>query len=255
MLAESEYHAAETIPPFVKELEHDFGFRTVCLINQTPGTSGIGLDRNSLPHMEELDDADLVILQMRRRALPAEQMDHFRRFLDRGGALIGIRTASHAFAARDPKPDAPADPKQLRIFHTLARWPHFDEEVLGCHYNDHYKTGTGTVVHRLFEMRNHPILKGVPPEDYHSDGSLYLSRPLTKNCQVLLLGLVLGKPVEPVAWTNQRGHSRIFYTSLGHWNDWKIPAFRRMMRNAVFWALRLPVPGGETATSAPERAR
>ena len=44
-------------------------------------------------------------------------------------------------------------------------------------------------------------------------------------------------PVEPVAWVNRKGTSRIFYTSLGHPGDFDRPEFRRLLKNAVFWAL------------------
>ena len=51
------------------------------------------------------------------------------------------------------------------------------------------------------------------------------------------------KPYEPVAWTNMRSDGgRVFYTSLGHPEDFKMSAFRRMLVNAVFWSLGKPVP-------------
>jgi hypothetical protein len=52
--------------------------------------------------------------------------------------------------------------------------------------------------------------------------------------QVLLLGANPGKPLEPVLWTNGKN---IIYTSLGHWEDWKIESFRNMMFNAVEYLL------------------
>jgi type 1 glutamine amidotransferase len=51
------------------------------------------------------------------------------------------------------------------------------------------------------------------------------------------------KPHEPVAWTNKHiGGGRVFYTSLGHADDFRIPAFRRLLLNGIFWALDRPVP-------------
>ncbi len=37
------------------------------------------------------------------------------------------------------------------------------------------------------------------------------------------------------------GPSRIFYTSLGHPGDFENPSFRRLLKNAVFWALNRPL--------------
>ncbi|MHC4185829.1 MAG: ThuA domain-containing protein, partial [Planctomycetota bacterium] len=56
------------------------------------------------------------------------------------------------------------------------------------------------------------------------------------------------KPHEPVTWTNTHsGGGRVFYTSLGHPDDFKLTWFRRMLTNAVFWALDRPVPADSCA--------
>ena len=34
-----------------------------------------------------------------------------------------------------------------------------------------------------------------------------------------------------------RGKQRVFYTSLGHWEDLQQPAFKNLLANAVKWAL------------------
>jgi len=57
-----------------------------------------------------------------------------------------------------------------------------------------------------------------------------------------LIGTIPDKEPEPVAWTNRYKNSRIFYTSLGHPDDFQNPHFRRMLINAVFWAMNKPVP-------------
>ena len=58
----------------------------------------------------------------------------------------------------------------------------------------------------------------------------------------LLIGTIPDKEPEPVAWTNQYKQARIFYTSLGHPDDFKNAPFRRMLINAVFWAMNKPIP-------------
>jgi hypothetical protein len=45
------------------------------------------------------------------------------------------------------------------------------------------------------------------------------------------------KPEEPVAWTNTAEGRRVFCTTLGRWDDFNLDAFRRLLDNAVRWAL------------------
>ena len=44
-----------------------------------------------------LDKADLAVVFLRFQNFPPEQMSHFAAYLDRGGPVIGLRTATHAF--------------------------------------------------------------------------------------------------------------------------------------------------------------
>jgi type 1 glutamine amidotransferase len=69
-------------------------------------------------------------------------------------------------------------------------------------------------------------------------------RPLAKTTTPLLFGRIAGQESEPVAWTNQYRGGRIFYTSLGHPEDFKNPEFRKLLVNAVFWAMNKPVATG-----------
>jgi len=48
---------------------------------------------------------------------------------------------------------------------------------------------------------------------------------------------------------NLVGSSRVFYTSLGHPGDFDNTAFRRLLRNAVFWAMNRQPSGGPSSTS------
>jgi trehalose utilization protein len=90
--------------------------------------------------------------------------------------------------------------------------------------------------------KGHPVLKGVP-ETFESPSWLYEVAPLASKAEALMMGKIQGKDPEAVVLTNtyKRG-SRILYTSLGHWDDFKIPAFRRILINSVFWTLKLDVP-------------
>ena len=64
----------------------------------------------------------------------------------------------------------------------------------------------------------------------------------TPEATTLMTGRVEGKDPEPVTWTFGYKGGRVFSTSLGHWDDWKIDAFRTMMIRAVFWTMNKPIP-------------
>ncbi|OHC17198.1 MAG: hypothetical protein A3K25_01800 [Planctomycetes bacterium RIFOXYB12_FULL_42_10] len=107
----------------------------------------------------------------------------------------------------------------------------------------HYGTMKQGIVFSVVPgMENHPIFKGVSPEDFVGPvaplHTLYENRPLrSANIQVLLLGTIPEKPVEPVFWINNRENGKAIYTSLGHWDDWKIEKFRQIMVNTVDFLL------------------
>jgi nicotinamidase-related amidase/type 1 glutamine amidotransferase len=219
--AENEYKAAETLPAFSHELELKHGLD--CEILQA-STEKQGEAIHTISGMEILTDAELVVVYARRRGFPVEQMKHLREFLDRGGPLIGLRTASHAFDSRGSAPKGHDE------------WPQFDPEVLGGSYHGHYDAGPMAAITAVAGVADHAILKGIELP-LLSSGSLYRPSPLAAGAQLLLLGTIPDQPPEPVAWTNRCKGSRIFYTSLGHPGDFKNPQFRRLLVNAVFWAL------------------
>ena len=156
-------------------------------------------------------------------------MKTIRRYIDSGKPVVGIRTACHAFDARGKAPAGHVE------------WPTFDPDVLGGHYTGHHGNGIKPKMSLAPGAANHPILAGVDPA-FVAQGSLYKVSPLAASTKPLLIGTIADHPAEPVAWTNQKGKARVFFTSLGHPDDFAIPAFRRMLRNAVFWALdRQPI--------------
>ena len=224
--AESEYGAAESLPEFAHELETKYGF--CCEILQG-STEKSGPERHEIVGMEALKKADLVVVFARRRAFPQEQMKYLHLYLDMGKPLIGLRTASHAFDARGKGAKG----------HT--EWPMFDSKVLGGNYHGHYGRGPTTTMTPADVTEKHPILVGIRTP-FTSISSLYQVSPLTKSTRMLLIGAIPDKEPEPVAWTNRKGKSRVFYTSLGHVDDFKNSQFRRLLINAAFWAMGKPVP-------------
>ena len=208
---EFEYHSRETLPVFAGELRKNFAVETIVL--QRPDDQKL----ETIPGLDALESADLVIFFIRRMTLPEEELNRIRKYVDSGRPLIGIRTASHSF----------------------QNWKEFDHDVLGGNYGNHYGNQLKTTVSIISEAKEHPILKGFSP--FVSDGSLYMNTPLQPGSKPLLLGKVEGKAPEPIAWTHQYKNARVFYTSLGHPNDFKEESFKTLLRNAIEWSLAKPL--------------
>jgi nicotinamidase-related amidase/type 1 glutamine amidotransferase len=219
LCAEDEYQTEKTLPEFAaKQLGKDFRVTFVYADAK---------DRFDLRGLEVLNEADLVLVSVRRRVLPKEQMELIRKYLASGKPLVGIRTASHAFSLRkgEKLPDGDAD------------WQGFDHEVLGCNYNMHHNEKLKTTIKFAEGVEKTPILKGVKSE-FPSAGSLYLSHPLAEGATPLLIGQAESiATTEPVAWTWMRKDGgRVFYTSLGHPGDFKEESFVNLLRNGIRWA-------------------
>jgi len=219
VIHEKEYDTARTVPAFVEaELAQRFGWRCTYLM-------GDGL--HNIPGLEVLDDADLLFVSVRRQVLPAEDLAHIRAYCESGKPVVGIRTASHAFSSR--KGDTPDGAEE---------WPEFDFEILGGNYHDHYGNTLKAIAQVISAESGHPILDGVDVAEFVTGGSLYETSPLADSATPLLMGRVAGHPPEPVAWTNVNKYGgRVFYTSLGHVDDFDNPDFRRLLVNGIVWAL------------------
>ena len=158
-------------------------------------------------------------------------IDAIQSRLGAGKPLVGIRTASHAFDAQPPDDQHGA-------------WGSFDRDVLGGEYQNHYGSGPTTRVRPVPAAAGHAALTGIPAEGFASLSSLYRSRNLAATTTTLLTGTIIvdGRDVaEPVAWVNTNANRRVFYTSLGGPEDFKEPAFRRLLLNGILWAFDRPV--------------
>ena len=227
--AEDEYETDKTLPVFA----HDYlgkDFQTTLLF----GNPEV---RDDIPGIKALSDADVALVSIRRRVLPPEQLDVVRKFIAEGKPIIGIRTASHAFARRDGE-----------VPEGHAAWPEFDREVFGGNYQGHHgNKGEGspqTYVWVEPGAADHAVLKGVPSGEMPVTSWLYKTSPLAEGATTLLMGRVEGRePPEPVAWTfTHTGGGRAFYTSLGHVDDFAMPEFGRLLVNGIYWAAGLPIP-------------
>lgn len=222
VMAEPEYETPRTLPIFAARMLHG------PLGHEVIEAAEDSVDAKRLSRLEEaLAAADVVVLSVRRRALAADEMKALRDYLAAGKPLIGIRTANHAFAPREPVPAG------------FEAWPEFDAQVIGGNYTGHYGVGPVTTIKRAEGAEAHPILRDVAVP-FESKGSLYRVGPLKPGATPLLMGAIPGQPPEPIAWTHAYGRSKIFYTSLGYKEDFGGESFPKLLRNAVLWGIGTP---------------
>jgi uncharacterized protein len=185
--------------------------------------------------LDSIAGADVLVVYTRFRRLPDEQMAILERYLDGGGAIVGLRTSTHAFA-----------------FEKGSRWAKWNDGfgrcVLGSPWIAHHGHGSHTVVSRIDGVE-HPILDGVEPRFIVRSWLYHVE--LTKPCEPLLHGDPVdpeGPPTPgPVAWTTEYRGRRVFYTSLGHPDDFEVPSFRRLLLNGIAWcAVGRQNTGGDT---------
>lgn len=231
LVAEPEYESARTLPAFARAELEPRRIRTSFVFSDPDVPDGFSGLLGAGP-------ADVLIVSVRRRGPRDAELEAIRQHVANGKPVIGIRTASHAFAPRTALPPG------------HAAWPAFDWEVLGGRYDNHYSNKGGTDIHAA--ATRHPILAGLARWRFHSPGTLYKFPALAPGTAVVLRGTANwdGRMVEqPVAWTYETGGRRSFYTSLGHPGDFEDPGFRRLLVNAVFWSLGRQAPG---ATQRPQ---
>jgi hypothetical protein len=185
-----------------------------------------------IPSLDELKTTDALMLFVRRRPLPKEQLDKIRAYLDAGKPLVALRTCSHAFVVEPGK----------KVAANTDQWPEFDHEVLGGNYHSYEKQYRRSNIEIAPEAAGHPIVAGIEPSKWKCTFPLYFVSPLAKDAKVLVMGEAVGL-TEPVAWTHTYKNSRVFYSSLGCADDFaSVPQFRTMLVNAIFWAMDRPTP-------------
>lgn len=197
---DEEYRSEEVLPQLAKILSTHHGFDCTVLFAQDPAHPGV-IDPNfvhNIPGLENLKDADLMVLFTRFRALPNEQMQHFQDYLIAGKPLIGIRTATHAFHFKD----------------TTHQWTHwgnyfdkkdsdwaggFGRKVLGVnwhtHHGHHKHQSTRGVI--APNSGNHPITKNITDGAIWGATDVYgVPLPLPGDSQPLIFGQTINRSGE-----------------------------------------------------------
>ena len=248
---DDEYRSEESMPQLAKILAVRQGFKCTVLFAINKDTGQIDpATLDNIPGLEALATADLMVMFMRFRDLPDEQMKCILDYANSGRPMVALRTATHSFAFQKHKTGPYAQ------WDWSAKAPlagGFGRQVLGetwvAHYGDHQKESTRGVVAK--GMEDSPIVRGC--HDIWGPSDVYALTTLTGDSKPVILGQVLlgmkpdDKPNEakkpiPVAWTKtwtgtEGKASRVFTTTMGHAGDLQSEGFRRLMVNACYWAM------------------
>jgi putative membrane-bound dehydrogenase-like protein len=206
-----EYKSDESLSEFQKYLEANFPVECSRAFRKAD---------DDLPGLEGLETCDVALFFTRRLTIKGEQLERVKKYALSGKPIVAIRTASHGF----------------------QNWLDMDKEVLGGNYKNHYKAGPKCEVKITDAGKEHPVLRGLKP--FTSSSSLYMNPDLPKDDVVLLTGSI-PQHTEPVAWVRNHKGGRVFYTSLGHMDDFKDDNFIRMVVNALFWSANREVPAAK----------
>ncbi len=206
-----EYESDKSLPLLIDYLQEHYSVDCTLLKRKA---------KDDLPGLNALDSCDVMLLFTRRMTIDGEQLKKVKEYCLSGNPIVGIRTASHAF----------------------QNWLELDKLILGGNYQGHYGSGPVMEMRINKAAQHHPILKGIEP--FTSVGSLYKNTPPASDVCILLTGSI-PEHNEPIAWTRVFNGGRIFYTSLGHQEDFKNENFLRLVSNALYW-----VSGREPAKSS-----
>ncbi len=153
--------------------------------------------------------------------------------------IVGLRTSTHAFLYPEGHPRQGLNDG-------------FGRDVFGQKWITHHGSQSSTEVAVHAANASHPVLRGVGP--FHARSWLYHVAPLNGEATVLLEGTTTNSnktakaaefpPTQPVAWTRQYKKSRVFFTTLGHPEDFAQESMRRLLINGIYWALGRDVPAG-----------
>jgi len=257
LTGDEEYRSEEALPMLAKILSQRHGFKcTVLFALDKDGTINPEA-KESLPNAEALDSADAIVMLLRYRAWPKEQMEHFIAAYERGVPIIALRTSTHAFNYPASSP-----------YTSYNQW---GKKVLGeewvSHWGNHKKEATRGIIEAA--AKNDPILRGVA--DVFGDTDVYEAHP-PGDAKILVRGQVLkgmspgdppadykkkratdkqeqdvNDPMMPVAWTrlhtNEKGkQNKVFCTTMASATDLQNEGLRRLVVNAVYWGLGMDVP-------------
>ena len=136
LAGDHEYRSEESLPALARILAKHYGFKCSVFFTTDPKTGFIEPGSSNIAGLEALKTADLLVVFLRFQDFPDAEMQHIADYLDRGGPVVGFRTATHAFQIKRP------DAKFLKFhWQTGEGYPGgFGRQILGETWVSHYGT-------------------------------------------------------------------------------------------------------------------
>lgn len=252
LIGDEEYRSEDSMPQLAKILAVHHGFKCTLLFSINKKTGEIDPQTlDNIPGLEALESADLMVMFLRFRELPDEQMKYIIDYTNSGRPIVGLRTSTHAFNYRKLK----NSPYAKYSFHSKELDGGYGRQVFGetwiNHYGRHQVESTRGLI--VAGMGNEVIAKGV--DDIWGESDVYGLTTLTGDSRPLAMGQVLvgmnpddkpntDKRLVPVAWTktytgDTGKTARVFTTTMGHSFDLNSEGFRRLLVNACYWGMEM----------------
>ncbi len=248
-----EYRSEQSCPALARILAKRHGFRCTVLFGVDENGS-IKAGAQSVPGMESLRNADLLVFFTRFMRLPDAQADMLVDYFERGGPAVGIRTSTHCFNGQSGK--------WAKLNYNYGGDDYrggLGEQVFGNTWNrergqSHYGSNhrMGCRITPTSSAKDHPILKGVQKIHAYSGG--YKSQPPAGSTPLLDLQVLntfgaskdinKEKPIVSAGWTRdsyvapsgKQKDARIVYSSFGASEDLLSEDARRFFVNSCLWA-------------------
>jgi len=249
LAGDHEYRSEESLPALARLLAKHHGFKCTVLFDIDKDGNIVAGEGSNMPGLAALDTADLAVVFLRFQSFPPDQMKHFEAYLQRGGPVVGLRTATHAFKTAADDPFAKYSYQSKVSGYELG----FGHQVLGQTWVGHYgrNHSQSTRITVVESKKDHPILRGV--KDVWVQAGAYVGKPI--DGEILTLAQPLNgmtpqspvdaaKPPQPSEWTrsykSESGKTGRVFTSLyGTSEDITNDGYRRLLVNGIFWALGL----------------
>jgi hypothetical protein len=264
MLAgDEEYRSEEALPMLAKILSQRHGFKCTVLFSVDPDGTINPKNSKSLSDPAALESADAIVMSLRFRAWPDEDLARFDKLLRAGTPIVALRTSTHAFNGI-PK----GSPWESWNYNNQGG---FGKRVLGETWVTHWGRHKVEATRGVFEpqAKDHPLLRGIT--SIFGDTDVYEAYP-PSDATILVRGIVLqglkpdtppadykktrasdkqqqgvNEPPMPIVWTrlhkNDNGTTnRILTTTMGSATDLEDEGLRRLVVNGVYWGLGLDVP-------------
>ena len=252
VIGDDEYRSEDLMPQLAKILAVRHGFRCTLLFAINKETGEIDpRTLDNIPGLEALKRADMMVMFLRFRELPDEQMKYIIDYTNSGKPIMGLRTSTHAFnyTKLNDSPYAKYSHRNKELDGGYGRQV-FGETWAG-HYGRHNVESTRGLI--VKGMGNESIAKGI--DDIWGESDVYGLTTLTGDCKPLVMGQVLlgmnpgdkpntKKQLVPVAWTktytgDTGKTARVFTTTMGHSFDLNSEGFRRLLVNACYWGMEM----------------